>query len=297
MVQRIIRIPTLNDEASDFDQLFNIRNQVGDCAQDLRFDFSGCGFLRPNAVAFLGALARLVESREGNVVFDWDTLHDQAVMTNLCQNGFAGTFGHGSTGWDGNSIPYREHESLDMNGIMDYLTLNWIGKGWVQISHRLRDAIAGTIWEIYSNAFEHSGSPIGVFSCGQHFWKRNELILSVVDLGQGIPAKVRTFLQQHAGEKLVSRLTGASCLKWAFQPGNTTKVGEVGGSGLDLLKEFIRVNQGTLEVYSNESYVIIDKDGERYQNRDISCEGTTVHISLRCDERLYRFRDETNPQS
>jgi hypothetical protein len=293
MAQKVIQIPTLNDRPADFGLLFGIWDQVNEYFEDVRFDFSSCRFLRPNAVAFLGGLARLIESRMGSVVFDWNTLRNNAVMTNIRQNGFAGAFAHPSPGWDGNSIPYREDKALDMNGIMDYLTYNWIGKGWVHVSERLRDAIAGRMWEIYNNAFEHSGTDIGVFSCGQHFKKKNDLILSVVDFGRGIPANVRTFLRQYADEKRVVKLTGASCLKWAFQAGNTTKVGEPGGSGLDLLKEFIHVNQGKMEVYSNEGYAIIDRDGERYENRGISFEGTVVHITLRCDENLYRFRNET----
>jgi len=294
MAQKVIQILTLNDGVWDFQQLFNIWSQVNDYFEDVRFDFSGCHFLRPNAVAFLGGLARLIESRMGTVVFDWGTLHNIRVMTNICQNGFAGAFGYPLSRWDGNSIPYREDKTLDMNGIMDYLTYNWIGKGWVRVSSRLRDAIAGKMWEIYNNAFEHSGSDIGVFSCGQHFWRQNYLILSVVDFGRGIPANVRTFLRQYADEVLVSKLSGAACLKWAFERGNSTCMGGVArGLGLDLLKEFVRINQGKLEVYSNEGYAIIDKDGERYENRDISFEGTVVHITLRCDENLYRFRDES----
>jgi hypothetical protein len=295
MAQRVIQIPRINDGRGDFATLFGIWSQANDYFEDIRFDFSQCGFLRPNAVAFLGGLARLVESRKGSAEFDWGTLHDQAVLNNLKQNGFAGAFGYPSSGWDGNSIPYREDNSLNMNEIMDYLTFNWIGKGWVQVSHRLRDAIAGRMWEIYNNAFEHSGSQIGVFSCGQYFKTYNDLILSVVDFGQGVPAKVRGFFRQHTEEDLVSRLSGASCLKWAFQAGNTTKIGEPAGSGLDLLKDFIRVNHGRLEVYSNEGYALINKDGERYENRPISFEGTIFHITLRCDESLYRFEDEAEP--
>jgi len=297
MAQKVIQIPTLNDRAGDFEQLFSIWSQINDYFEDVRFDFSRCRFLRPNAVAFLGGLGKLILSRLGTVTYDWKTCTNNAVMNNLRQNGFAGAFGHPSSGWDGHSIPYREDSSLDMNGIMDYLTLNWIGKGWVLVSDRLRDAIVGRMWEIYNNAFEHSGTQIGVFSCGQHFWRQNDLILSVVDFGQGIPGKVRSFLRQHADEELVLRLTGASCLRWAFQAGNSTKVGEPGGSGLDLLKEFVRLNQGKLEVYSNEGYAIIDKDGERYENREISFEGTVFHITLRCDENLYRFRDEAALQA
>lgn len=290
---KVIQIPTLNDRPQDFARLFEIWGETNDYFEDVHFDFSQCRFLRPNAVAFLGGLARLIESRLGKVVFDWNSMQDQAVMTNLCQNGFAGTFSYPSPGWDGNSIPYREEETLDMNGIMDYLTYNWIGKGWVQVSDRLRDAIVGRMWEIYSNAFEHSGTEIGVFSCGQHFWRQNDLILSVVDFGQGIPTNVRSFLRQHVDEELVSKVSGSACMQWAFERGNSTcKAGVARGLGLDLLKEFVRINEGKLEIYSNDGYAIIDKDGEKYENRTLAFEGTMVHITLRCDENLYRFRDE-----
>ena len=290
MAQKIINIPTINDRNSDFEQLFSIWNQTNDYFENVRFDFTQCSFLRPNAVAFLGGLARLIESRMGTVVFDWSSLRDQAVMNNLRQNGFAGTFDFPSSGWDGNSIPYREDRTLDMNGIMDYLTYNWIGKGWVHVSNRLRDAIVGRMWEIYNNAFEHAGSEIGVFTCGQHFTRKNELILSVGDFGQGIAANVRNYLSH---DPRSGKLTAAACLHWAFQRGTSTLPNGIArGVGLDLLKEFVRVNHGKLEVYSNEGYGIIDENGERFQNCSISFEGTIFHITLRCDENLYQFADE-----
>jgi hypothetical protein len=296
VAQKVLHIPTLNDRAWDFDQLFGIWSQANDYFEEMRVDFSGCGFLRPNAVAFLGGLARLIESRLGTVVFDWSTLHNDAVMMNLRQNGFAGAFGHPSPGWTGNSIPYREDRSRDANEIMDYLEHYWLGRGWVRVSQRLRDAIVGHMWEIYNNAFEHSDSEIGVFSCGQHFQNKNELVLSVVDFGQGIAAKVRNFLSR---DSRAGSLTAASCLKWAFQRGTTTKPREEGpgGLGLDLLKEFIRVNHGKLELYSNEGYGVIDSAGEHFRNLSVSFEGTVFHITLRCDESLYRFADETADDS
>ena len=291
---KVVQIPTINDEPADFKRLFSIWNQANDYFEDVRFDLSRCHFLRPNAVAFLGGLARLISSRLGTAVFDWDSLRDSAIMMNLRQNGFAGMFCHPSSAWTGHSIPYREDRVQDVNAIMDYLTHSWLGRGWVQVSPRLRDAIVGRMWEIYNNAFEHSGSEIGVFSCGQHFHKQNELCLSVVDFGQGIPAKVRNYL---SSDSRAGQLAAAGCLRWAFQRGNSTdQAGVARGLGLDLLKEFVRLNQGKLEVYSNEGYVVIDKNGERFENRSASFEGTIFYITLRCDEALYRFADEPDDE-
>jgi hypothetical protein len=37
---------------------------------------------------------------------------------------------------------------------MKYLLNQWLGKGWGNISSRLQEAIAGQVWELYTNAFE-----------------------------------------------------------------------------------------------------------------------------------------------
>jgi len=83
MTQKVIQIPRINDGRADFATLLSIWSQANDYFEDIRFDFSGCNSLRPNAVAFLGGLARLIESRLGRVVFDWDTLRNNAVLRRL----------------------------------------------------------------------------------------------------------------------------------------------------------------------------------------------------------------------
>lgn len=286
----VLQVPTLNDKPEDFDLLFALWRKSLDHGKDVLFDFSRCQFLRPNAVAFVGGLARMLESLGRKVEFDWDSLHSDWVKNTLKQNGFANAFGDSSCSWTGETIPYREDTSEDTNGFLDYLTNHWLGRGWLQVSTRLRDAIAGKVWEVYANAFEHSQSETGVFSCGTHMKTHKVLILSVADFGQGIAANVRNYLRSDAR---AAQLTSASCLKWAFQEGTTTKPNGIRrGIGLELLKDFVRLNHGTLEAYSNDGYARIDDSEERYVNRETGFRGTIFHITLRCDEKYYHFADE-----
>ncbi|WP_051327822.1 hypothetical protein [Desulfatirhabdium butyrativorans] len=178
MAQKVIQIPRVNDGRADFATLFSIWSQTNDYFEDVRFDFSTCWFLRPNAVAFLGGLARLIESRMGTVTFDWTTLRDSWVRTTIRQNGFACAFGDASAPWDGTSIRYREDREFHPDEAADYLSDNWLGKGWVHthVSETLKNAIVERVLELYVNAFEHSESQIGVFSCGQYFPQLNELL-------------------------------------------------------------------------------------------------------------------------
>ncbi len=285
-----ISVPTLNDGQYDFLRLFQIWESVSRCPAGTRFNFSHCNFLRPNAVAFLGGLTRLAQHHNIPVEIEWNTI-SAAVLANLCQNGFASSFGYPSPGWNGNSIPYREDRYSAPNPVLDYLTDLWLGRGWVHVSPRLSDAIVGKVWEIYANSFEHSISAVGVYSCGQYYNAMNQLVLSVVDFGVGIPSKIRQYLQS---DPRAQNLLSSSCLEWAFQSGNTTttQLGVARGLGLDLLKEFVRLNAGSLEIYSNNGYAIVDRNGERYQDLNGGFSGTAVQIKLNCDETLYHFRGE-----
>lgn len=287
-----VRVPTLNDESWDFDRLFRLWADLNRDELGVAFDFSSCEFLRPNAVAFLGGLSRMVEHRGGCVEFLWSTMQNRIQM-NLKQNGFAESFGGGTGPWLGHSIPYREDRLRDDSRIAGYLRKFWLGRGWVNVSEKLRGAIVGRLLEIYDNAFIHAESPIGVFSCGQHFWNLKQLKLAVVDFGVGIPSNVRMFLAFRDPKAL--SMSAEKCLDWAFRPGTTTKPnGTSRGSGLDLLKNFIIVNKGHMEVFSHEGYGRIDGNGESYSNRGMAFEGTLFNITLRCDESYYQLASEAH---
>jgi hypothetical protein len=282
-----LKIPTVNDEPCDFDRLFSLWDQAnGDCLH-VAFDFSGCHFVRQNAVAFIAGLARLIESRGGRAEFRWNTLR-QNVAANLAQNGFLAAFGNPSCPWRGNSIPFREDQFQDKNAVVEYLKKKWLGREWVRVSERLRGEIIGRVWEIYVNAFEHGQSDIGVFSCGQHYPLLHELALTVVDFGVGIPANVRLHF---ADDPRAAGLSASKCLEWAFQLGNSTKAAVGRGVGLDLLKEFVTINNGRLEMFSHKGRVQIGKEFKT-ENKASFFEGTLVNITLKCDESFYHLADE-----
>lgn len=275
----------ISDELSDFDYLFNLLHQCGEGSAVI-IDFSNCNFLTPNAVVFLGGLARLIEYKSGTCDFDWNTL-SPAVRANLAQNGFVSTFGGAIDPWDGNSVPYREDQTLDVDGLLNYLRTKWLDDYRIHLSQELEDYIIGKVWEIYDNAFEHSQSPIGIFSCGQYYPQKHELKLAVVDFGVGIPYNVRKFRSEET-------LEAGYAISWAFKSGNTTKSGSR-GLGLDILKDFIRINKGRLEVFSHEGYGLISKDTEEYSSRLLTptFEGTLFNLTLKCDARYYHLASST----
>ena len=170
-----------------------------------------------------------------------------------------------------------------------------MGRDWVHLSESLRNEIIGRVWEIFANAFEHSMSPVGVFTCGQYYPGLKTLDLTVVDFGKGIPSNVRAYLKQKQSPfdlRDLSTMTAVECLNWALVRGNTTSSAVMGrGLGLDLLRDFIKVNHGKMEILSETGYLFIGEQ-DRYLERNTKFSGTIVSITLRCDETFYKLASE-----
>jgi hypothetical protein len=283
-----LKIPKIYHSSNCFYTLLDIWHKINQHLmhdEHLELDFQNCNFLSHVGVAFLGELVYYAEKQGGKLTFKWDTLTDR-IRTNLDQNGFRSSFGEGSQPWDGNSVPYRKDKQQDEAVIMDYLLNRWLGKGWVNISPPLQNLIAGKVWEIYANAFEHSQSSIGVFTCGQHYPNKKELHLTIVDFGQGIPCNVQSIPENFS-------LDPAQSIEWALKPGNTTARNTIGrGMGLDFLQEFISSNRGNLKIFSNEGYVNIKDDKVISEIRSVNFEGTLINIALKCDESYYQLASE-----
>ena len=276
-----LQVPTLNDSLGDFYRLFGLWQEIQQCQSPfIVFDFSDCRFLRPNAVAFLGGLARLIEHQDSIPIFDWKTMPDN-VFGNLEQNGFTTIFGTGTGGWTGNSVPYREDPIRSTNEFLSYLEDRWIGRDWVKVGDALKDETLCAVTELYDNAFTHSASKIGIFACGQRFPDLDELKLTLIDFGVGIPSNVRNYL---GVEGMSARLT----MKWAFEMGHSTRPEHIaGGVGLDTLRTFVKDKQGRIEIFSHDGYAIIDRNQERYDTIATFFEGTLINITVKCDPVSY----------
>lgn len=274
-----LHIPTINDGPSDFKRLFrkwqSIREQL---PSSVLLDFSGCRFLRPNAIAFLGGMAQSLKLMGVCVDVDAQTIQDN-VKRNLDRNDFLVPFGAKPYPWDGNTVPYRQYSYNKVHSIPEYLENQWLGRGDAKISDSYKNEIIGNTLEIFINAFDHGNSPIGVVTCGQKFPNLKELQLTVIDFGIGIPKNVKNFLDH-------SQITSAEALQWACTKGHSTRREIPGGLGLNTLKSFVMDNQGKIEIYSHNGYAIFNEDGEDYRVIDSFFEGTLVNITVKFDTKV-----------
>lgn len=283
-----IAIPTINDTCADFRKLAHIQNEsMNTPCNTIKFTFHSCNFLRANAVAFIGSLARELENNNKKIHFDWTSFSNQAVLINLMQNGFAEAFGHSSKKWHGRSVHYREDTNQQTMYINDYLENRWLGRGWLYLSEDLKATIISKVWELYCNAFEHSNTKSGVVSCGQFFHNKKELTLAIVDSGIGIACSVRRFLKANLRHVDTDMLPSDKCLKWAFANNHTTTGNQLRGTGLYSVTRFIKCNSGRLDIYSNDGYACVTRDGVNFALNTFHIKGTVVYITLNCDGRYY----------
>ncbi len=286
----ILKVPPIYDSTSDFQTLFRIWDKYN-ASNDIRFDFSDCTFIKQNGVAFLAGLSSYIRKKGGTVSIDDDSILP-AVKMNLAQNGFLKEITGSIEPWDGNSVPLRKYTSGDIDLIEAYLEERWIGKGWIHASNLLSRKIVGNVIELYVNAFEHSKSEIEVFTCGQRFPQKKNLVLTIIDFGIGIPQSVNNFFKE-SGEKY----NGIFRLETAFQDGFSTKIRDrPRGIGLDLLKNFIQKNNGSMDIYSNNEYSHITSNESVYMNKDFYFHGTAINIKLKCDEKYYVIEGESLDQ-
>jgi len=289
----IVDVPSIYRGPAAYGQLCDLWALVQGVEAEITFSLRNCLFLSQTAVAFLGGLIRWIESSGGVAGLNWQSVSHR-ILTNLRQNGFAATFTNEYGPWQGNSVPYREDRVDVEANLIGYLKNSWLMEDWVHFTPDLRNEVAGKVWEIYANAFEHAGSPVGVFTCGQHFPKARKLDLSVIDFGVGIPANVREYL-------INDELPAEQAMEWAAQRGNTTNPRGLGrGLGLDVLRELIDINKGSLEIYSHDGFLGVGTDGTSAQSGgpyfgSIDGDpfpGTIVVLTLRCDDLMYTLASD-----
>ncbi|MEK5278740.1 MULTISPECIES: ATP-binding protein [Paenibacillus] len=290
---KVIYVPTVNEDSRSYETLFHLWRQFRHSESDIILNFSYCSFLRQNGVAFIGGLIRLIQSRGFKVDFDLTSLKS-GVRTNLEQNGFMSHFNLVPySPWEGNSVPYREDTTQVAESYLEYLKNRWLGRGWLNVSPALKNLIVGNVFEIFINSFDHGHSPVGLITCGQRYPSFSQLKLTLVDFGEGIPNSVRNY-------KNNENIEASDAMEWAFKRGNSTKIGlndSPRGLGLDLLKSFVKMNEGQLEIFSHEGHAFISEDEEIYDEIDSFFGGTLVNITLKTDESYYCLASEVDNDS
>ncbi len=269
----IFKLPEIRHDQAGFEALVKLWAQTETCfLDDIDIDMSAVTWFDADMCAALGAiLYRLGENL--NTVKLKNIRSD--VESILSKNRFLSTYGREKIPdqW-GTTLPYQRFDTKDDRYFASYIETELINRSEMPVmSPGLLKKFRESIFEIFSNAVLHSKTEHGIFSCGQFFPKRNRLNFSVTDLGIGICQNVK--------ENTNLDLTPEGAIVWATEGHNTTKRGKIpGGLGLKLLREFIRLNGGCIQIVSDAGYWRQEKDKIILAHLSQPFPGTVVSVEI-----------------
>jgi hypothetical protein len=279
----------IRSDYEGFSRLISLASQTAGCfLDDVEIDMRHVTWFDANMCAPLGAILYKI-GRELNTVRLTNVPAN--VETILSKNGFLCNYG-----WPrrpdtyGSTIEYKRFEPKDDRYFADYVEKQLVGKGIPEMSPGLVKKFRESIHEIFSNAVIHSQTKLGIFSCGQYFPKKHRLDFSVADLGIGI--------RRNLHDRLGLDLPAEQAINWALEGKNTTKAGPIpGGLGLKLLREFIELNEGRIQVVSDKGYWESSRGEITAGVFPEPFPGTVVNIEINtADTRSYCLVSEISPE-
>lgn len=206
----------------------------------------------------------------------------------LSRNGFLCHYGRTRMpdNW-GTTISYQRFDVEDDRYFSGYIENEFIHRQEIpDMSRGLLKKFRESLFEIFSNAVLHSRTQLGIFSCGQYFPAKDRLAFSVADLGVG--------MRQNVLGHLGTELPPEAAIEWATRENNTTKRQNIpGGLGLKLLREFIDLNQGCLQIVSDAGYWRRRSQRTSVMRLDHPFPGTVVSVEINtADKRSYALSSE-----
>ncbi len=252
-------------------------------------DLKDTQFFSANLCSALGAiLFRLIDN--GNQI-SFENITPR-VKNSLSKNLFLPNFG-----WDlqkdyySTTIKFRKFSSVQEIDFQEYLEKELLSQPDLpKMSPLLKKKISKSILEIFNNAFHHGGCNL-IYSCGQYYPHLKKLDFTISDLGKTIKHNVNGFLSK--------KMNGSETIQWAVEEGNTTKTGNIpGGLGLSLIREFLRLNNGKIQIASSNGYWEEKKGNIFAQDFDSEFSGTIVNLGFNInDNNSYALTSEIDPDS
>lgn len=283
-----ISLSDIRNDFSGFQKLINLYNIIlSSHDAELKIDMSHVNWMEANMCAPLGAILYKYDQTNKIII---ERLNPKLEKL-LQRNGFLPNFGFNRNkipDSTGTTIEYKRFEPKDSESFKDYVASHFVGKGIPDMSKQLHRKFRESIAEIFENAAYHSQTVSGIFTCGQHFPGHHRLDFSIVDLGIGIRELIH--------RKIGLDLSAEQAIIWAVSGINTTRQleeGRPGGLGLKLLKEFITLNKGKIQIISDRGYWLFENNKAETKEFISAFPGTVVNIEINtADTQSYRLSSE-----
>lgn len=277
-------------DVAGYQQLVDVYDMINNQNdKDATLVFDECEHIDANLSAVLGSLLDDLKSSGYNL---WLT-HPTSVQVrdNLSRNNFFSAFNPDYVAEDTeNFIEYKKFRPDESRDFKSYIETQLMQKQkFPAHTKRAGSLIQESIMEIFVNAVSH-GECSYVYSCGEYDESKipPSLDMTIVDRGHSIPYKVNDFMTRRNWQAM----TPCQAIRWALIDGNTTK-NIPGGLGLSTLLEFLRLNQGAMQIVSGLGMVEFRNNRLTDYELSKSFDGTIVNMEFNFnDDKNYRLANE-----
>lgn len=257
--------------------------------EDLIIDFGKCKKFDANLSSVLGSIFDK-RKNEGCPVY-LKPPQAAGVRRALSRNKFFRAFDLNTENEDReNYIDYKRFGVSDTEAFKKYIDVELVQKQkFPDCTEKAKIKIIESIYEIFANAVSHGGCKY-VYCCGEVHPRDGKTMLDMtfVNLGLSVIDNVNRYME----EKALPIYTSCEALDWAFEEGHTTKQ-DTGGLGLSILKDFIKMNEGTIQMISGDAMLEIKGDTHNKTQLEKWFYGTIVTVEFNCDDdKMYLTTDE-----
>ncbi|MDI9337822.1 MAG: ATP-binding protein [Alphaproteobacteria bacterium] len=271
-MNRLININNTFESFQSLIQLYEIHKNkfFGDIHLEIQ------NFFAANMSAVLGAVLDTFTANLNKIHFDFLS---PKIETILLKNDFLTYFGkQRAVDVNNTTIKFQKLKPTDGKYFKNYVIEELIERhiaDLLQMSKGIKEKIVEAIYEIFVNAQIHSETKF-IYTCGQFFPNKKKIEFTIVDTGIGFREKIN--------RRFGSNLRAKQAIKWAVEEKKTTKEGISGGLGLAILREFVNVNKGKMQIVSNNGFYQFDSDGETLNEFQGEFQGTIVNLEFRTDD-------------
>ena len=280
----IIKVPSnvrsRYDGYKGFTETFHLGTQA--FHKRIVIDFQDVYFFDANLCALLGAYIEIFRKQNNSVsIINLRSSVSEIFRKNLFLNEFNE---NPIDDIHSTCIKYRKFHPSEENAFKAYVKNELLGKNdFPSHSMMLGQKIIENIFELYENARTHGECDI-IHTCGQYFprLESKPLKFTIVDRGINIKENVSRYLNREIG--------GMEAIDWAMQKGNTTKSGSIpGGLGLDIIFQFIKLNDGKIQIISSDGFWEYKKQHINKQKLAHSFEGTMANLEFNLNDKCHYY--------
>ncbi len=262
--------------------LYNSTKDIKDSMVIL--DFTKTRWLEANLTAILGAIFYTLYQNGNNIGISGV---NDSIARVLNKNSFLESFGVLERIEDtyDSTIKYASFNPEEKVHFQKYLKEEFLPKIKLRMTPEFNKELRLNLEEVFQNARIHGESKC-IFVCGQYFYKTQSVKFTIVNLGKTIPENV--------WQKLKTFISPEKCIDWATKEGNSTKVDTSGGIGLFQLSEFLKENEGKLQIISSLGFWQQDRGFIEKNCLEHPFLGTIVNIDVRINNKIYLSSKERN---